>query len=381
MGNGSSYKLAALIAGAVILYFVVRTVLGGVFGSTEQAETEDAATPVFTVKVTQVEPQSWQENLAVRGRTKAIRKVTVRAETSGLVAATPTKIGAQVKEGDILCRLQVDARQAQRDQARAALSKAKIDYNAARTLKDEGFSSDTAVASAKAAFDLATANLKQAQTGLEQSVIRAPFDGVFDERLVEAGDLLRPGDPCGIVIQQTPYLVVGAISERNVGKISLGDRGVARLATGETVEGTVRYVAQAADPATRTFDLELEIPNTDGKLRDGVTAQFSITASRRSAHVIKRAALVLNDEGAIGVRTVEDGVVVFKPVTPLGDNANGFWVTGLEGVIALITRGQEFVVDGQTVDVAVNTDADEPGAGTRADASASSAAVSGGLGQ
>jgi len=356
MGSGSSYKLAALIACAVVFYFLVRTMLGGFAGPDEQTQTEDAVQPRFAVLATRVEPQAWQENLAVRGRTEAVRKVTVRAETSGLVAATPTNIGSQVAQGDILCRLQVDARQAQRDQARAALTKAKIDYEAARTLKSEGFSSDTAVASARAAFDLATANLKQAQTGLDQSVIRAPFDGVFDERLAEAGDLLRTGDPCGVVIQQSPYLVVGAISERNVGKVSVGDRGVARLVTGETVEGTIRYVAQAADPSTRTFDVELEIPNTDGKLRDGVTAEFTITASRRAAHVIKRSALVLNDEGSIGVRTVEDNVVNFKPVTPLGDAANGFWVAGLDGAVDLITRGQEFVVDGQTVEVAFNTE-------------------------
>lgn len=349
MGSGSSYKLAGIIAVVVLGYFVLRTLFGA--GATQESETI-ADEQQFAIVATRVAPEAWQQSLLVRGRTQALRKVTVRAETSGLVVETPTQIGTQVTQGDVLCRIQVDARQAQVDQARAAIAKAKIDYNAARELNSEGFSSDTALATAKAALDLASANLKQAQTSLDQSVIRAPFEGTFDERMAEAGDFLGVGEPCGVVIQQSPYLVVGAISEREVGKVAVGDRGVARLVTGETIEGKVRFVARAADAATRTFDIELEIPNEGGTLRDGVTAEFTIDAIRQQAYLLKRSALVLNDAGEIGIRTVDDdGLVSFQPVTLLGDTARGMWVSGLTGTVNAITRGQEFVIAGQKVQV------------------------------
>ena len=281
---------------------------------------------------------------------------TLRGPRSGMILCKKKwikKINSAVFPGmQGLCRIQVDARQAQVDQARAAIAKAKIDYNAARELNSEGFSSDTALATAKAALDLASANLKQAQTSLDQSVIRAPFEGTFDERMAEAGDFLGVGEPCGVVIQQSPYLVVGAISEREVGKVAVGDRGVARLVTGETIEGKVRFVARAADAATRTFDIELEIPNEGGTLRDGVTAEFTIDAIRQQAYLLKRSALVLNDAGEIGIRTVDDdGLVSFQPVTLLGDTARGMWVSGLTGTVNAITRGQEFVIAGQKVQV------------------------------
>ena len=148
-------------------------------------------------------------------------------------------------------------------------------------------------------------------------------------------------------------MIVGAISEREVGKIAPGDRGVATLATGEIVEGKVKFVASSADPSTRTFDVELEVPNSEGTLRDGVTAEFQITAQRRNAHLVKRSALVLDANERIGVRVVdENSLVQFIPVNLLGESRTGIFVDGLSDAVELITRGQEYVKAGQRVKVA-----------------------------
>ncbi len=140
------------------------------------------------------------------------------------------------------------------------------------------------------------------------------------------------------------------MSERDVSKISKGDRGRARLATGETIDGVVRYVGTSADPATRTFDVELEIPNEDGSLRDGVTAEFTIFAAKRSAHLVPRSALVLNDSGEMGLRALDDdNIVIFKPVRLIGETPSGVWVAGLSGDVRIITSGQLYVTEGQKV--------------------------------
>ena len=153
------------------------------------------------------------------------------------------------------------------------------------------------------------------------------------------------------------FLAVGAVAEKDVAKINIGDQGVARLATGEVVEGVVRFIAAAADPATRTFAVELEIPNEEGALRDGVTTDFTIFARERKAHRIPRSSLTLNDRGEVGVRTIEgDGKVQFYAVRLLGEDASGVWVGGLDDTVKLIVRGQDFVSAGQTVDI---VDADD----------------------
>lgn len=353
MQISQSVKLAGLIVLLVVLYFLVRSVFSGV----GTAAVEAAAPDDFTVLAETVSPTPWQDEIIVRGRTEAARKVVVRAETAGVVAATPAERGAFVEEGAVLCRIAVDARRAQRAEARAALAKAKLDYDAAVGLSAEGFRSDAAVASARAARDQAAAAVEQAEVELEKTDIRAPFAGIFDDRPVEAGDFLKIGDACGTLIQRSPFLVVGAVSEKDVAKIAKGDRGSATLATGETVEGVIRFIAAAADPATRTFTVELEAPNEDGAIRDGVTAEFTIFATKRDAHKLPRSALTLNDAGQIGARIVNgDGAVRFVRLNLLGESVDGVWVSGLQGDATVITRGQDFVTEGQIVNVEFTSD-------------------------
>lgn len=356
MSIPTSYKAAGLVLLLVVGYFGVRTLIRA--SEPEPADGGEGVEAVqFSVLATRISATPWQEIVNVRGRTKAFRTVIVRSESTGVVAATPTMIGTRVVQGDVLCRLKVGARQSQLDQARAAVVKARIDYNVASELKKEGLGSNTALASAKAALDLVQAGQLQAKLALDHIKVSAPFEGIFDERMAEVGDFLAIGDPCGVVIQQSPFLVVGAVSEREVGKIKSGDRGVAVLATGETIEGKIRFVATAADTATRTFGVELEVPNEGGDLRDGVTAQFQVFAHRRNAHLVRRSSLILNDAGEIGVRLVDDsGYVRFAPVALLGEGKAGVYVSGLEGAVSLITRGQEFVIAGQTVSVSYTQD-------------------------
>ena len=347
MQLSSSVKAALAIFALVLLYFGVRAIFNG--GGDDAEASTDTNAP-FAVLAETVSPQEWRDEITIRGRTEALRKVTVRAETSGVVAETPARQGAAVEEGDVLCRIKIDARQAALNEARASLAKARLDYNAATKLAKDGFRSETSVAAARAALDLARASVEQAELNLAKTNIAAPFKGVYDNRLVEAGDFMNTGDPCGVVIQQSPFLVTGAVSERDVAKVNTGDAGTARLSTGEVIDGTVRFVAASADPATRTFEVELEIPNEDGALKDGVTAEFTVFAAERNAHLIPRATLVLDDEGRIAVRTVNsDNKVKTTLVSLLGESAGGVWVQGLEGNVSLITRGQEFVTEGQTV--------------------------------
>ncbi len=347
MNVSQSVKLAGILVAVIVIYFMVR----GMF-STDPVEATTAPESRFAVVTDEIAPRAWRAEILIRGRTEAERKVVVRAETPGVIEQTPAILGSQVKQGEALCVIATDARAAQRAEARAALAKAKLDYDAAVRLNQEGFRAETGVAAAKAALDFANANAERATLELNKTKITAPFDGIFDKRHVEEGDFVGIGDPCGTVIQRSPFLVTGAISEKDVAKIAIGDRGTANLATGETVDGVVRFIASAADPATRTFDVELEVPNPDGKLRDGVTAEFTVFAAERQAHHIPRSSLTLGQDGNIGVRAVtNNNVVAFHPVQLLGEDPDGVWISGLEATVDVITRGQDYVQAGQTVDV------------------------------
>jgi multidrug efflux system membrane fusion protein len=139
------------------------------------------------------------------------------------------------------------------------------------------------------------------------------------------------------------------VSERDVAKLKVGNTASATLVTGETVEGHIRFVASRADDTTRTFRIEVELPNPDGKLRVGVSADIHLPVKQLMAQKISPGILVLDDNGVVGVRAVEDGIVRFHPVEIVSDGPDGMWVAGLPNHLTVITVGQSFVTDGERV--------------------------------
>jgi membrane fusion protein, multidrug efflux system len=304
-----------------------------------------------SVRVKTITAETRARELKVRGKTEALRKVQVRAETAGKVAAIRADKGTFVKTGDTVCELNVDARVAMLNEARANQKQYALQYEASQKLQEKGFRSDTSVAGDLARFQAAKAQVERMEKELENTKIKAPFDGIVDDRMVNVGDYLAPGQACAMVIDQDPFLVVGQVSEKDVQVIKVGDAGWAHLTTGERVEGKVSFIAKSADQATRTFRLELEVPNTDGKLRDGVTAEIFVKSATVEAHKISPAILSLDDKGTVGLRTIDDKKrVQFIPVAIVADDKDGVWVTGLPKTVTIITVGQEFVAPGQEVD-------------------------------
>jgi membrane fusion protein, multidrug efflux system len=316
----------------------------------KQPDEAKKAAEIPTVRVRTITAEMRQQDLVIRGQTQALRKVLVRAETAGTVAAIRADKGAVVKEGDTICELNVDARKAMLDQARATMKQRQLEYEASKTLQEKGFRSDTSVAGDLAAYQAAKAEVERMEKEMKNTKIRAPFDGIVDDRMVDVGDYLSPGQPCALVVDQDPFLVVGQVSEKDITQIQIGAAGWAKLITGERVEGHVRFVAKSSDQATRTFRLELEVPNPDGKIRDGVTAEIHIASATVEAHRISPAILSLDERGVIGVRIVDAKKRVhFVPVKIISENAEGVWITGLPKQATIITVGQEYVADGELV--------------------------------
>jgi multidrug efflux system membrane fusion protein len=111
------YLFVIAVIGVVALYFIVRSLFSAA-APHAQAKTNAAAAGPPSVQAKLVPEVNRPYDVVVRGRTQATRTVVVRSETAGVVAATPVLQGTMVKQGQVLCRLAVDARQAALDQAR-----------------------------------------------------------------------------------------------------------------------------------------------------------------------------------------------------------------------------------------------------------------------
>ncbi|THD52519.1 MAG: efflux RND transporter periplasmic adaptor subunit [Phenylobacterium sp.] len=347
------YLFVVVVAGMVALYFIARSLLS--LGAPAHAHAQ--AKPIVgppSVQAKMIPETERPYDVVVRGRTQATRSVVVRSETAGVVAQAPVLQGTYVKEGQVLCRLAVDARQAALDQAHAAERAYELAVQQNEELAKKGFRSPTQVLQGQAALDAAHASVRQAEIALAQMNIKAPFAGVFDHRDAEVGTYLSPGQPCGTVIEVNPLLVVGDVPETQAAKMRVGATATARLVSGQTLTGRIRYVSRDADPQTRTYHLEMTLPNPKLDVRSGLSAEMHIGAGSGPAHLVPVSALVLDSAGRQGVRYVgADGRVAFAPVDVIEETHDGVWVTGLSGVVQLITVGQSYVADGQKVRVAL----------------------------
>ncbi|MEO3429486.1 efflux RND transporter periplasmic adaptor subunit [Pelagibius sp. CAU 1746] len=286
----------------------------------------------------------------LRGRTEANRLVEIKSETDGRIVELTVEDGARVSEGEVIARLSAGDRPARLAEAKALLAQRKIEHEADRKLSKKGFRAETQLAASQAELEAAEAAVKIAEVELAYTRIRAPFDGVIDNRVVEIGDFVDRGDAIAQLVELDPVLIVTQVNERDVQRLSVGTPGTARLMTGDAVQGHIRHISTVADKATRTFRVELEVANPDGAIADGMTAEIALPLSRVQAHLVSPAILTLSDGGLIGIKAVDDsGRVVFHPVKIVDTDNDGVWISGLPNEVNLITVGQEYVGNGEAV--------------------------------
>jgi len=218
-------------------------------------------------------------------------------------------------------------------------------------LQSESYVSEAQLQEAIAQLEAAKTELRRAELDLEYMVVRAPFDGALQSRVVEIGDFLKTGDPIATFVDNRMIIVAANVSEFDARHVAVGESAEARLATGEQVRGKIRYVAPVADEATRTFAVELEIDNQAGQLRAGGTAELFIPAEVLYAHRVSPSLLTLDDAGNVGIKIINsDGAVEFVVADIALSTSNGVWLAGLPETATIITVGQGFVTSGAVVE-------------------------------
>ena len=255
-----------------------------------------------------------------------------------------------VGKDDVIARLRMDDRGAKLAEAKAVLTQRKIEYEAARKLHKKGFRSTTEQAAAQARLDAARAVVEQMDIEIARTTLLAPFEGIIGAGHVELGDFVRIGDVAATIVDLDPILAVGSVSERQIGGLRKGGVAEVTLVDGTSHTGAIRFIAPVADPQTRTYRVELEIENSDYGIRDGITADIRFPLGEARAHLVSPSILTLNDDGIVGVRSVDsEDIVRFKPVEILADEPRGVWLGGLPDRVRLIVVGQEFVIEGEQV--------------------------------
>ena len=343
------------VSGGIVL-LVALWLASGQFGAEDGEAAESVSTPVTnaaTKSAVRVRTQTAEEvmrTIVVNGKTAPARIVHLAAETDGRVEYIGAKRGASLDRGDLIVRLDERDRAARLAQAEATVKQREVEFAARERLKSESYVSEAQLQEAVALLETAKAELTRARLDLEYMKVRAPFAGALQSRAVEVGDFVKRGDPIATYVDNRKLIVSANLSEFDARYVQVGDRAEARLATGETVRGPIRYVAPVADEATRTFLVELEVDNADGTLRAGGTAELQIPAEVVLAHRISPSLLTLDDAGNVGVKIVNELGQVEFIVADIALSANdGVWLAGLPETATIITVGQGYVASGALV--------------------------------
>ncbi|SOH93238.1 membrane fusion protein, multidrug efflux system [Monaibacterium marinum] len=279
------------------------------------------------------------------------RETMLRAETSGEIESLSVNKGEILERGVEIARIAPAERSAQLAQATAEIERAQREVANAQSLLERGVATQDRVTDANAALATAQAQLATVEQGLENTIIRAPFAGLLDDLSIDPGEYVQAGTEVGRIIDTDPLTIEVQVPQQAVSTIHAGQVATVNFITGETREGTVAYVSGSANAQTRTFRAEVEVPNPDGAIPAGVSAQIRVPVGTATAHFVSPAILALGTDGTLGIKTLEDGNIVgFAPVEIVRAQTDGIWISGLPDSATIITIGQGFVSAGEVVD-------------------------------
>jgi len=351
---------AARFAAVGLVVAAVAWIASGHLFPHETAESRAAVQPAeaakpkpFRVSVTEVRVEPRARNLLLSGRTEADKKMMVTARADGTISELKVRRGSVVKQGDVIAVLSDEARESRVLQAKAMLMQRKTELAARMKLVEQGMLPKLEAVNLETQYKAAEAGLAAAEAERERSVIRAPWSGIVNDVPVEVGQavLSFSGKEVAQIVSIDPVLAIVEVAERRLHGLNLGDAAEVRLVTGHAARGKIRFISKTASAATRTYRVEVEIPNADGYIPDGITAEVTIPMTPIPAARVPRSALTFSSAGDLGVRTVDAAnKVAFVPVSVVDDQQENMWVGGVPDGARVIVQGQDFVREGQVVE-------------------------------
>jgi RND family efflux transporter MFP subunit len=324
------------------------------------------------------EPKEVRVALATAARTTVPRLVTatgaleaqnaveVSTRLMGHVREVLVRSGESVEAGQILVRIDETDMQARKRQAEAAIAEARAVLDNAETNVDrferlyaENSVSKSQLDDVRTARDRALAGLQRAEANLAEVEvqlgylrIKSPTAGTVTRRLVDPGDMANPGQPLVTLEQNNVMKVRAGISERDIDLVDVGGdvRVMVTSLDNAVFEVPVARVLPAANPMSRTFDLEAYLPNDDGRLRSGMFARVEVAIGAREAVLVPETSLhtrgqltgvwIVNEKDEAHLRWIRTGQALDDSVEV---------VSGLQGGETIVLRADQPLVEGDKV--------------------------------
>ena len=373
-----------------------------VFDESSNVNNNDTQNNILKVESQIVYSEEIFQTITLQGQTIHNRTIDIKSETTGNIINKNYKRGKIVTLDEILVEISMEDRQEllnsyikelernkkeifinekRRDNSifkiKEQIKLYEIEYQSAKQLIDKGLSSKSKLSLASFNLADATYNLKDIElnyqsqvTNLEtqlanikskikkikididNTIITSPFSGIINKSYVEIGDYVRPGNVLFSVVDLNPIKIQGYLSESDINNVKVGTNAIVSNSNSITKTGKITFISPTAETSTRTFEIIIEANNDDLLFKSGITSSITIKGDSIKAHKIPPSILTLQDDGTIGVKTInENNKVVFYPINKEIDTIDGMWVSGLPDKVRLIITGQEYITSGQIVDI------------------------------
>lgn len=291
--------------------------------------------------------------IRLSGTTAADKRAVLAARVEGVINTLALAKGESVADGAVVMTLEGPETLAQAEIAEIALAQRERELDVAERLYSGGNTPEIQLTNARSVRDSAQAELNRANAAVDRLQLKAPFAGIVDTVEVELGEWVQTGAPVATILALDPILVLAEVSEVDVDSVAPGSKATVILVTGEKLEGVVRLVSREASAQTRTFPVEISLPNPGNALPSGMSAEVELLADPQRAVTVPRSVITLSETGELGLRVVgADNVTAFAPITVIDDTEAGLVVTGVPDGVRIVVAGQDLVRDGDTVTVA-----------------------------
>ena len=340
--------------------------------------------PPMTVEVTKATKGDISAELNVVGNLIGAQTVDVVPRTAGRLVTMNVKLGDRVSRGQTLARIedqeineQVKQAEASFEVAQATIRQRQADVKFSQVNLERSQSlfqrqllprqslddAEARQVAAEAQLDLARAQLSQTQARLDElriakgnTNVTSPVNGFVSQRNMDVGAWASQQAPVASVVDLSSVRLVANVVEKDLRLVNAGDpaRVVVDAYPGETFSGRIARVAPVLDPATRTAEIEIEVPNGDFRLKPGMYARMSVTIeSRRDTTLVPKASVV-DYEGARGVFTMTaENKARFQPIEIGIEDADRVEVrAGLSASDTFVTNGASALRNNDTLIVA-----------------------------
>ena len=359
------FLVAALLA-------LVAAGCGGADGSDEARDENGApATRNVRVETLVLEPTTFEDVIQMTGTVESSNDATLSAQSSGTLEYL-APLGRTVARGAVLARIDAGLASAGLQQAEAQVASAEAQFELAEDnlQRQEPLYQDSVISAiefqnvkaqynqAKAGLAQAKAARTQAQKQVSNTTINAPFSGTVEEHFAEQGEQLNPGGPVLRIVNTSNVKVEVGVPERYASEVEVGTPVQIDFQAyrGETRRGRVSFSGSAINPQSRTFPIEVDVSNTDGKLKPQMIAQVYLTLETIPNVIVVPQAAIVRDENGDNVFIVESeggqSIASRRRIT-LGPTYSGRVVveSGLASGDEVLVLGQSNITEGDAVEV------------------------------